>query len=198
MPIATGVISTKQAPMRLRWLTVLLALTTVPAAHAQLGIYGKYDATRLNGVNGPGAASTTTWFNGGGVGLYYDFIHLGPAAIGADLRGDLLSAQGVSYRDALFGLRLAAKLPVLPLTPYIQGSVGVGGPNHSVLGGNGSVYSNKFQYQVLGGVDYTIVPHLDWRVAEVAYGRMSGISSSSPAQVATLFTISTGLVVRLP
>jgi hypothetical protein len=64
------------------------------------------------------------------------------------------------------------------------------------LYGVGTIYSDKFQYLVAGGLDYTLVPHVDFRVVEVGYGRMSGVSSGGSAPTATLVSVSTGLVVR--
>jgi hypothetical protein len=184
--------------MKLLWLNILLGLSlSAPiAAHAQVGIYGTFDAARVMAAS-PGTQQTTAWSFGPAAGIYYDFLHLGPMRLGADLRGDLLEG-GQKYRSALFGLRLAAKLPVISLTPYVQGAVGVGGAAHSGLGGVGTIYSNKFQYQILGGLDCALAPHIDLRLAEVGYARMSGISSAPDAPVATVLTISSGIVFRLP
>jgi hypothetical protein len=183
--------------MKQSWLIVLLGIAIAAPAHAQIGVYGKLDAVRLNAAS-PGVAASTTWYYGPGAGIYDDFLHLGPISLGADLRGDYLWGNEQQYRSALFGLRLAAKPPILPIKPYVQGSVGVGGASHGGLNGSGSIFSNKFQYQVLGGLDYTFFPHLDLRLVEVGYGRMSGISSSGVAPEATLFTLSAGLAIRLP
>jgi len=183
--------------MKQPWLFPLLAIAISASAHAQIGIYGKFDATQLNTSNGS-AFEIPGWYSGGGAGIYDDFLHLGPIDLGADLRGDLLAGNGQKYRSALAGLRLALKAPILPIRAYVQGSAGVGVPSHSGLAGSGAIYDNKFEYQVLGGVDYAIFPHLDWRVAEVGYGRLTGISDGGVTPASSLFTISSGLVVRLP
>jgi hypothetical protein len=182
--------------MNLRRVLFLLALLFTPAiASAQVGIYGQFNAVHAS-TSGTNLYESTGWFVGPTAGVYYDFLHLGPVGIGADLRGSYLFQSPQKYRSILFGLRLAVKPPVLPLRPYIQGSVGVGGSTRSGLGGNGVLYNNKFQYQVVGGIDYTLVPHLDWRVAELGYGRSAGISSGGPTPGVNLFTISTGVVFR--
>ena len=182
--------------MKLRWLTILLVLSvSFATSNAQVAIYGKFETVRFTASN---INPTGTWYYGPGAGIYYDFLHLGPVALGADLRGNLLSGSQQKFRSALFGLRLSAKPPILPLRPYIQGSVGVGGPTHSGLDGAGTIYSNKFQYEIIGGLDYTLVPHIEFCAVELSYGRMSGVSSGTPAPVATLFTVGTGLVVRFP
>jgi hypothetical protein len=168
-----------------------LALTTV-AAHAQVGIYGKFDATRLTASP---TVSSSNWFYGPGAGLYYDALHLGPISLGADLRGDILSGSNQDYRSGLFGLRLAVKPPVLPIKPYIQASVGVGATKPTGASSIPLHYTTKFQYQIAGGLDFTIFPHVDFRAVELGYARMTGISTGTPA---SLFTVSTGLVLRLP
>jgi hypothetical protein len=185
--------------MKLHWLTILpgIALCFAPA-HAQTGIYGAFDSVRLTATNvdGPSQTQTTNWYNGGEVGIYHNFFHMGPIALGADVRGDRMSGSQQKYHSALFGLRLAAKPPALPIRPYMQASIGVGGPTHSGLNGAGSIYSDKFQYLVAGGLDYTLVPHLDFRVLEIGYGKMSGISSGGTVPDTSLLNISSGLVLR--
>jgi hypothetical protein len=166
------------------------------AAQAQIGIYGKFDATNLSGTSNN--FETLGWYKGGGGGLYYDFIHLGPVRLGADLRGNFLTGNQQKFKSVLGGLRLSVKPPILPIRPYIQGLVGVGGASHSGLGNTGTIYSNKFEYQVVGGLDYTLFPHIDWRAAEIGYGRISGISSNPSAPAVNTFTLGTGIVVRFP
>jgi hypothetical protein len=184
--------------MKLRALALLLGVVvSSTSAIAQVGIYGKFDVTRLS--TGAGDVSETPgWYDGADAGVYYDFIHLGPIGLGADLRGNLLTGNQQKFRSALFGLRLVIKPPILPIRPYIQGSAGVGGGTHGGLANAGSIYSNKFEYQVLGGLDYAFFSHLDWRVAEVGYGRITGISSGASASPVNLFTVGTGIVLRLP
>jgi hypothetical protein len=186
--------------MRHRALSTIIAFvfaSSLTIVHAQIGIYGKFNAVNVSS----GASSNYVspgWFKGVGGGVYYDFAHLGPVSLGADVRGDFLFQSPQRYKDVLFGVRLAAKAPVLPIRPYVQGSVGIGGSSHGGLGGNGLVYNNKFQYWIIGGVDYTIFPHVDWRVGELGYGHMTGISSGTPVSGINLFTIGTGVVLRLP
>ena len=78
--------------------------------------------------------------------------------------------------------------------------MGAGGARYDaapISGATNYTYSTKFQYQVLAGLDYNLMRHLDARLAEVGYGRMSGISSNINAADATLFTISAGLVFKV-
>lgn len=184
--------------MRLRWLALLLGVVVSSApAFAQVGIYGEFDATRLS-TGTTNVFETPGWYEGGGAGIYYDFIHLGPIGFGADLHGNLLSGNQEKFRSLLGGLRLVIKPPILPIRPYVQGSIGVGGATHGGLANAGSIYTNKLEYQVLGGLDYTFFPHLDWRVAEAGYGRITGISSGASASPVNLFTIGSGVVLRFP
>lgn len=180
--------------MKLHRLILFLAtaiLTTT--AHAQVGIYGIFDSTHVSTSN---SVDPTAWYEGIGAGTYYDFLHFGPVGIGADLRGNLLFGGQQKYRSALFGIRLSVKPPVIPIKPYIQGSVGVGGASQSGFHGGAPTYNNKFQYEIFGGADLTVAPHLDWRVAELGYGRMTGTGSGYPPSADHLFTVDSGLVLR--
>lgn len=175
--------------------TALLAASTFTTARAQVGIYGKFNSVHASSGSGTNYY-TPGWFYGPGGGVYFNVVHLGPVALGGDIRADYLFQSPQRYRDALFGVRLAAKAPVIPIRPYAQVSAGIGGT--SKTGPAGRNYTNKFQYWVFGGVDYTVFPHIDWRVVEAGYGHMTGISSSPPATGVNLFTVSTGIVVRFP
>jgi hypothetical protein len=185
--------------MKFRWLTFLLAVTmSTSAAHGQVGIYGNFATTHLTNNSN----STNTWLYGPGFGVYYDFVHLGPIGIGADLRGSQMWGGGLDYRTGLGGLRLVVKPPVLPVRVYVQGSAGTGATKAS--GNTGSLpdnYSYKFQYDVFGGTDVTLLPRVDWRVVEIGYGRTSGIGNGNSGITAPstgVFTLSSGIVLRLP
>ena len=94
--------------MRARLLGILLVLLAgAAAARAQLGIYAKFDY-----VNYSEASSASSGFEGGGVGIYDDFIHAGPVSLGLDFRGDLGTQSKSNYRTLLGGVRVAAKLPL--------------------------------------------------------------------------------------
>ena len=155
-------------------------------AEAQLGVYGKFDYTRYS------VPGSTVSFHGGGVGIYDDFLHLGPIRAGLDLRGDLLTGTNQHDRDILAGVRVAVKPPLLPIRPYVQGSVGVGGTKATGATAPGivPVYSNKLQTGVFGGVDWTVIPHVDFRAVELGYTRITGLSANQ-------FTVSSGIVLRL-
>lgn len=176
--------------MKLRHFTLLLLLALTPSvSRAQLGIYGNFDATHFRDNNN----RTTNWFYGPNLGVYYNFYHFGPLAAGVDLRGNVLFGNNKKYRSALIGLRVAGSAPAVPLKPYAQFSVGVGGSKY----GSGN-YTDKFQYDVIGGVDYTIFPRIDFLVAEVAYGRMSGVGGGPDTPSSSIITVGSGIVFRLP
>ena len=178
--------------------SALLAASTVAIASAQVGVYGKFTAVHIPTItNGPNYFFPG-WFYGPGGGVYFNLVHLGPISLSGDVRGDYLYQSPQRYRDVLFGVRVGAKAPIIPLRPYVQIAAGIGGPSTGGVQNSSRVYSNKFQYWIIGGVDHTVLPHIDWRIAEIGYGHMTGVSSSPPATGANLFTLSTGAVVRLP
>jgi hypothetical protein len=179
--------------LKLRWFSALLPLALCTAVHAQIAAYGLLSIPHVAN----NSAQTTTWNYGPTVGIYDDFLHLGPLSLGADLRAGFSHNTNQNYRDVLFGVRVAAKAPVLPIKPYIQGEVGVG----SVGGGKQTglfapSYSNKATYGVLGGVDMTILPHIDFRALELGFTTQKGTAYQNPSNT-NVFTLSTGIVIRL-
>jgi hypothetical protein len=182
-------------------LLFVLATTCTVSAGAQIAIYGKLDATHFNN----NANKTSAWFYGPGLGVYYDFAHAGPIAVGADLRGDYLFSSNDRYRSILVGARVAVKPPLLPIRPYVEGLIGAAGTkstqdgtfNTSSSVSFSNTFGTKFAYQILGGVDVTVLPHVDVRLAELGYGHVSAVSSASNSPASSVFSFSTGLVLRL-
>jgi hypothetical protein len=178
--------------MRLRLVLVaVLAVLFVPAARAQFAVYGNLNLTRFDDQ----ANRTSTWFYGPGGGIYDDFLPLGPLALGLDVRGSYGWGDGYAYRDGLAGLRLVARPPVLPIRPYVEGAVGLAATRATATTGLPTHFSNKFAYEVLGGLDLTIFPHIDLRIPEIGYGQVSPVAGPN-APATTLFQISTGVVIR--
>jgi hypothetical protein len=70
----------------------------------------------------------------------------------------------------------------------------VGVPVGSSGGSSGVQDSEtKFSYQIVGGLDYTVFPRIDWRVAEISWGTLRAFGTNvNPT------TVSTGIVIRLP
>lgn len=179
--------------MKLRLVVLLLFFALATAASpAQLGIYGNFDATHFTNEQ------SLTWLYGPSFGTYYNLIHAGPIATGIDARGSFLFGNRTKYRSALVGVRVAVNPPVLPVKPYAQFSVGGGAVKPDSSGSIPTHYTTKFQYAVFGGADVTILPHVDLRLIEVGYGRMTGISGGSAAPATSLVTIGSGIVIRLP
>lgn len=156
---------------------LFVLLFSASVARAQVAAYAGFSG-------GPIGGTGTSAAYGPVVGVYAQSGHF--LSLGADARGTFLSHNGFHYYTGAVGPRLAVKPPILPFRPYIEGLVGVASLNN----GSGTSSATKLNYQALGGVDFTIFPHLDWRVIEFAYSATSG----SPVN-AKIFT--TGLVLRL-
>jgi len=170
-------------------LFVLFAITA-GSAKAQFGIYGEFNATH--------DPSVPAWYKGFTGGAYGNFLHAGPVRLGLDLRGTYATGDQYGYRNFLIGPRFEVKPPMLPIRPYIQASVGVGGNEYNGTSRLQTHYSDKLQYGFIGGLDYVLIPHVDVRIAEIGYLRMSGISSGPPASPINLVSAGAGIVLRLP
>jgi hypothetical protein len=161
-------------------------------AGAQVGIYGTFTGANLGLANTP-------WLYGGTVGVYRNQGY-GLISAGVDLRGTFLrralnpgagSLTDQTLKSGLGGVRVAVTPHVLPIKPYVEGLVGVG---HFEVGeGSARSVSTSFEYEVLGGLDFTFFPRLDWRVVEFGYGRLAGNGATLSPKM-----LSTGLVFRLP
>ena len=179
----------------LKFLPFLLLLASLPAM-AQFGVYGEFSTTNLHTANEPQLYGPT-------LGGYYhkNFKHhLGLFSAGPDVRISFLSGPGSganapmqSLTSVLVGPRLAFKIPVTPLHLYAEGLIGDG---DSQLGeGASRNSSNRFESQFLGGVDLTLLPHVDWRVIELGDGELPASGGSASLDTTTF---STGIVVRMP
>ncbi|HEY3991179.1 MAG TPA: hypothetical protein VGM02_17900 [Acidobacteriaceae bacterium] len=161
-------------------LVALLSFTT--AAHAQTGVYIEFGGSKVD-------APSDQWVYGPTFGVYHDFYSVPFVHVAADLRGSVL---GVSSTTTLtsgeIGPRVSIHPHVLPVMPYFEALAGIG---HYDFGNRQS--STQFEYQFLAGIDYTLIPRLDWRVVEFSYGGLSAFNGSLHPR-----TISTGLVLRLP
>jgi hypothetical protein len=156
-------------------------------AGAQTGIYGEFTGAKLSAPN-------TSWMYGPTVGFYHDAGY-GLLAAGFDVRGTFAgrgrtngAVSDQTLATVMGGVRLAVTPHVLPIKPY--GEV-LGGLGHLKTGQGAT--ATKFAYQFVGGVDWTMVPRVDWRVVEFSYGRLAGLGDSFAPK-----TLSTGIVFRLP
>jgi hypothetical protein len=159
----------------------LLLLSMLPInlhAQAKLAIYGTVGGEKPE-VNNQG------WTTAGTFGVYYGFAHLGPISLAGDARGDLSG----NMKSGLFGPRVALTLPAFPLKPYFE--VLGGFTSHSTLNNGGSATSANYRW--VGGIDTTILPHLDWRIADYSYSG-GGITQGNITRHPQSLT--TGLVFR--
>lgn len=186
-------------------LAVGLALTTL-AAHAQVGLYINPVAIRISNSQadtGPfaflGENSKSNIFYGVNIGGYYNFYKQGKTEVGLDIRDSITNGNSATLNSFLVGIRVATAPFKRPLKPYLQASVGVG----TTRPPTSSVRSNRAQFGVFGGADYTLSRHVDFRVVEIGFNSLTTASSSTiggtgniPAS--KLLSFSTGLVFRFP
>jgi hypothetical protein len=170
----------------LRLLALSLFLFSPLGLHAQLGLYGAFTAQNL-GV--PGNNGYVLY--GGTFGGYLASGRLAILNVGVDLRGSFTRDGGTSFDSGAIGPRIGLNLHIIPIHPYVEGTAGLG--RVEVAGGSPS-NSLKFEYQVLGGVDFTIFPRVDWRIAEYSYGGLSVMDNYNFHPK----SLSTGIVLRLP
>lgn len=169
-----------------------LGLLFAGSARAQVAVYAMGSGGFVGSKSGSGGGSSSfnTW--GGTFGLYDDFLRLGPLKLGADARyfqetSSNSNSYGNKLHGGLAGARLSLKLPLLPPKPYIQAEVGGVGANYGVNAQD----TGTFAYQIQGGLDFTVVPHLDLRLE---YG--GGQIGASGANKTTLQEAGAGAVLR--
>ena len=160
-------------------------------ASAQLGAYAMASGTFVGSTGTLSASQTYVEDSGFGAygatfGAYDTFLHFGPVKLGADARYFFASSSNGSVvsnqvRGGLGGPRLVVQLPFVALKPYVQAEFGGVLTNY----GFQSNEVAKFAYQIQGGVDYAIVPHLDIR-AEYGGGQVGGVFRSQTLQEAGL------------
>lgn len=147
-----------------------------PSASAQTALYAGFSAASI--TSGPQGSNY-----GALVGLYAQSGHY--AYFGGDFRGSLMSHNGFDFYTGAVGPRLAFRPPILPLRPYIEGLAGVASYNS----GKNTSSTTHLNYHVVAGVDWTLLPHIDWRVIDYDYSGTTGPVNAS--------IFSTGLVLRL-
>jgi hypothetical protein len=167
--------------IRLRSFLIVFFVTSIVAfclnrtAEAQTAIYAGFSGASI--TSGPESSNY-----GALVGLYAQSGRY--AYFGGDFRGSILSHNGFDFYSGAVGPRLAFKPPVLPLRPYIEGLVGVANYNS----GRNTSSGTHLNYHVVAGLDWTLLPHIDWRVIDYDYSGTTGPVSAN--------ILSTGLVVR--
>ena len=146
-----------------------------------------------------GDNTTSRMFYGAAIGGYVNFYHAPKFDAGIDLRDTNVSANNAHLNSFLVGGRVAAKPIAESFKPYVQLSVGLGSSKPPTS----PIHLNRFQYGIYGGLDYTLHKHVDFRVVELGYGSVSTINSgnfggTTSYSASSLFSISTGLVFRVP
>ncbi len=166
-----------------RLLSLLFFCAALPAC-AQIGVYGSFSASNFRVPN-------TGWEYGTTFGIYDNRFSIPFFALGLDGRGTVVGSGSNSTWSGLAGPRLVFKPHILPVMPYVEALVGVG---HADVGeGSAETSATKFEYNFVGGIDYTFFPRLDWRVVEFSYGGLSNFNGDFNPR-----TLSTGIVFRLP
>lgn len=159
-------------------------MVTVGSARAQLGVYAGFSASNYHVPN-------VGWQYGPTFGVYFQPWAAPSLRAGVDVRASLLGTGSEKVDSILVGPRVQIHPHVLPLMPY--GEILFGGAHVNI--GQGSAHTDKtaIEYQVAGGVDMTIFPRLDWRIAEYSWGSVQNVGMSVKPG-----TVTTGLVLRLP
>jgi len=154
------------------------------SARAQTGIYASFSSSDFNTPN-------VGRQNGATFGLYHDAFHLPFIRIGLDARATLLGSDSTSVYAGYIGPHIQLHPHVIPFMPYVEGLVGAG----HVDVGQGVAADDKtaFAYEGVVGLDWTLLPHFDWRVLEYSFGSFSGLNAPVSPR-----TLSTGVVLRLP
>jgi hypothetical protein len=171
--------------MRLR-LIFLLALVVAfsSVARAQLAGYVLFSGANTGLAN-------ANWEVGPTIGLYGEHSAGGLLGLGVDLRGVILAKNGDKLDSGLVGPRLSFHPKLLRISPYTEFLFGMGHTFVPAQGSAAQIEVTKFEYSLLGGVDYTLVPRLDWRVIEFSYGGFSAFTGSYHPKM-----LSSGLVLR--
>lgn len=184
-----------------------LALGFTPLLHGQAAeVYGTFTEVHGNNIPGHGIACPVitapcvqTDPNGSvnglgpGAGLTLNLVHNAAFAFGLDFRGSRHVA-GNGADTGLVGLKIGIHVPLLHLTPYLQGSAGYLGTYESPSGSSNRTVNHYYAAEVLGGVDYPLLPRIDLRVIEIGAGH--ALNATGNATKPSFVTASTGVVVR--
>jgi hypothetical protein len=177
---------------------ILFVAAVAKPSPAQVMPYAMFSAGHYSGLgigagtNGNASGGITAY--GATFGVSDDFVRIGPARLGGDVRGVIEnSANSMPYGNkiaaGLAGIRLdGSGIPAFPFVPYVQAEIGVAGTN------NGSSYSKNtsFAYQFQFGGDFSLFPHIATRL-EYGAGQLTNTGQTNH----TLQTFGAGIVLRL-
>jgi len=141
---------------RILFLAITIILGARPSA-AQIAPYAMFSAGHYSGIGvgngtGPNQSGGMTAL-GGTIGLYDDFVHLGPARLGADFRGIIEnSSNSTPYGNKILGGLVGARIdasgvPALPFNPYFQAEIGAVGTNNGTSTNRTSSFAYQFQLE---------------------------------------------------
>ena len=152
------------------------------AAEAECRLHASFNASNARVLN-------SSWEYGATPGFHCDNWKLPWTHAGFDVRVPLLGSGTSKLQGVVGGPRIRLDRVGASFKPYAE--LLAGGTHVTNLEGGSSIHSNSFQYQLVAGVDRTVSPRVDWRLAEVSWGRLAyrehGFAST---------TLSTGLVLR--
>ncbi len=151
-------------------------LVTKLNAQARVAVYGSVGAEKSGQAN-------QGWANAGVVGLYADAANLGPLAIAVDVRGDFATDN----KSFFAGPRLALHFPAFPLKPYSE--ILVGRTSYTQPSNPNIHLNSRFTASYVGGIDSTILPHIDWRIFDFTYALDNGLPNRRK-------NLTTGIVLR--
>lgn len=164
-------------------LAAIVTLGLSASSHAQLGVYAGFSTSKLD-------TADTNRTNGGTFGAYYDNHHFPVINFGLDVRGAVLNSDDVTQVTSVTaGPRAVFHLPLVPLHPYVEGLVG--GAHVQTGQGVARYNGTNLAAGFAAGADFTVLPHIDWRVIDYSYTRLPGPSASQS-------TFTTGIVIRIP
>jgi len=181
---------------------VLLGLFTV-GVRAQAAAYFNPIVTRVSNsqvddgtFSYMGTGNTSALRGGIAVGGSYMFQKSPRLSYGLDARDEWQGGNDSLLNSFLVGGRVAGHASDR-LKPYLQVSGGVGTTRAPFT----RVRTSKAMAKVYVGLDYAVNRHLDFRAAEIGFGKLTTASSAQynsaltyPAD--TLISFSSGLVVR--
>jgi hypothetical protein len=198
----------------MRRICLLAVLTPLLAAcaHAQVAVYVTSSSGHFSNVptglvlsgSSSQEENASYWTSGVGGGVTLNFLSLGLVKLGFDLGGS--TRPGTTGADtAMGGFKVGINPPLIHLKPYVEvagGYVATRTANVSTSSSDssqtiGGTFSNKYAaWEILGGVDYSLIKFVDLRLIEVGGGKGVNIPGISGGQDLALYTVSSGLVVH--
>ena len=172
-----------RSPIRMTLLFACFVCASV-SGRAQTGVYATFNASNFQTPN-------VGEQYGPVFGLYHDIFHAPFLRAGVDARAVLLGGGSTEAYSGLFGPTLQVHPRVVPLMPYVEGLVGAGHVNAGQ--GFATIDTTSFAYAGVVGLDWTVLPRIDWRMIEFSAEGFSSLNGNVAPR-----TWSTGLVLRIP